>query len=56
MIKYDPQKDRSEEMGWSKVEDEKEPSEQEQQAWAAYTLWSVVVFCLVTMFWFMDKP
>jgi hypothetical protein len=56
MVKYDPLKDRSEEMGWKKVQDETPPTEQEQSAWAAYTLWFVVVFCVVTMFVFMDKP
>jgi hypothetical protein len=56
MVKYDPLKDRSEEMGWKKVQDETPPTEAEQQAWAGYTLWFVVVFCIVSMFVFMDKP
>jgi hypothetical protein len=57
MVKYDHLKDRSEEMGWKKVEDEIPPTEAEQQAWAEYALWFVVAFCLTTMFWFMDnKP
>jgi hypothetical protein len=56
MVKYDPLKDRSEECGWKKVQDETPPTEQEQQAWAAYALWFVVVFCIVSMFVFMDKP
>ena len=56
MIHYDPKKDRSEEMGWTRYEDETPPSEAEQEAWARYTLWFVVVFCVVTMFMFMDKP
>jgi hypothetical protein len=56
MVKYDPLKDRSEEMGWKKVEDEIPPTEAEQQAWAGYALWFVVVFCIVSMFVFMVKP
>jgi len=57
MVKYDPLKDRSEECGWTKVQDETVPSEAEQDAWATYTLWGVVVFCVITMFVFMDnKP
>jgi bacteriorhodopsin len=56
MVKYDPLKDRSEACGWKKVQDETPPSEAEQAAWARYTMWFVVVFCLVTMFVFMDKP
>ena len=56
MVKYDPLKDRSEEMGWKKVQDETPPTEAEQAAWAAYALWFVVVFCIVTMFVFMAKP
>ena len=54
-IEYDSDRDRSEEFGWSKVCDETVPLEAEQ-AWATYTLWSVVVFCVVTVFVFMDKP
>lgn len=53
-VEYDPDKDRSEEFGWKKVKDEYVPTEQEQDAWAGYILWLVVVFCLVTMIWF--KP
>ncbi len=53
-VEYDPDKDRSEEFGWKKIQDETQPTEQEQDAWAGYTLWGVVVFCLVTMIWF--KP
>lgn len=53
-VYYDSRKDRSEECGWKKVEDEAQPTEQEQDEWAEYTLWFVVVFCLVTMIWF--KP
>jgi hypothetical protein len=56
MVKYDPLKDRSKECGWTRVEDETPPTEQEQEAWAKYTLWSVVIFCSATMFVFMDKP
>lgn len=56
MIKYDPQKDRSEECGWTRFEDETPPSDAEQNTWAGYILWSVVVFCVITMFVFMDKP
>jgi hypothetical protein len=56
MVKYDPLKDRSEECGWKKVCDETPPTEAEQQAWAGYALWFVVIFCSVTMFAFMDKP
>jgi hypothetical protein len=56
MVKYDPLKDRSEECGWTKVKDETPPTEAEQAAWAGYALWFVVVFCIVTMFVFMDKP
>jgi len=56
MVKYDPLKDRSEEMGWTRVQDETPPTDAEQEAWARYTLWFVVVFCLVSTFVFMDKP
>ena len=57
MVRYDPLKDRSEEAGWKKVQDETPPTEEEQQAWSEYALWFVVVFCIVTMFVFMDnKP
>lgn len=56
MVKYDPLKDRSKEMGWTRVEDETPPSEAEQDAWARYALWFVVVFCSFTMFAYMDKP
>jgi len=56
MVKYDPLKDRSEECGWTKVQDETPPTEQEQAAWAGYALWFVVVFCVVSMFVFMAKP
>jgi hypothetical protein len=38
-----------------KYNEEHEPTEEEQQAWAEYALWYVVVFCVVTMFVFMDK-
>lgn len=55
-IEYDSERDRSEEFGWKKIKDETVPSEAEQQVWATYTLWSVVVFCVVTVFVFMDKP
>ena len=54
MVKYDPLKDRSEECGWKKVQDEVKPTEAEQDAWARYTLWFWVAFCLVTMFWYME--
>jgi hypothetical protein len=57
MVRYDPLKDRSEQCGWPRVCDETPPTQAEQDTWAAYTLWFVVVFCVVTMFWFMDnKP
>ena len=56
MVKYDPLKDRSEEMGWTRVENETPPSDTEQDAWAKYALWVVVVFCAISMFVFMDKP
>ena len=56
MVKYDPLKDRSEECGWKKVQDETPPTQAEQAAWARYTLWFWVAFCLVSMFVFMDKP
>ena len=56
MVKYDPLKDRSEEMGWTRVQDETPPSAAEQAAWATYILWFVAVFCVVTPFVFMDKP
>ena len=56
MVKYDPLKDRSEECGWTRVQDETPPTDLEQATWAKYALWSVVVFCSVTMFVFMDKP
>ena len=56
MVKYNEEQDRSEEFGWRKVCDEHVPTEEEQQAWAGYALWYVVVFCVVTMFVFMDKP
>ena len=55
MVKYNEEQDRSEEFSWKKVCDEHEPTEEEQQAWAEYALWFVVVFCVVTMFVFMDK-
>ena len=54
MVKYDPLKDRSEECGWTRVENETPPSDTEQDAWAGYALWVVVVFCLVTMFVYME--
>lgn len=28
----------------------------EPHTWADYTLWSVVLFCIITQFVFMDKP
>ena len=55
-VEYDSDKDRSEDMGWKKICDEHVPTAAEQDAWAGYTLWFVVVFCIVTMFVFMDKP
>ena len=55
-VEYDPKKDRSEEFGWSRVDDEVTPTDAEQAAWAGYTLWFVVVFCTVSTFVFMDKP
>ena len=54
MVKYDPLKDRSEEMGWTRVQDERPPSDTEQAAWARYALWFWVAFCLVTMFVYME--
>lgn len=54
MIKYDPLKDRSEEMGWKTIQDEAVPSEAEQDVWARYTLWIWVVSCLGIMFWYME--
>ena len=53
-VEYDPLKDRSEEMGWKKVQDEVKPTEAEQDAWARYALWFWVAFCLVTMFVYME--
>jgi len=53
-VEYNPLKDRSEEMGWTRVQDETPPSATEQAAWARYTLWFWVTFCLVTMFWYME--
>ena len=54
MVKYDPLKDRSEQMGWKKVQDESKPTPAEQSAWARYTLWFWLSFCLVSMFMFME--
>ena len=54
MVKYDPLKDHSESCGWKKVQDETPPCEAEQAAWAGYTLWFVVVFCVITTFVFME--
>jgi hypothetical protein len=54
MVKYDPLKDRSEEMGWTRVQDETPPTDAEQDAWARYALWFVAVFCAVSMFVFME--
>ena len=53
-VEYDPLKDRSEEMGWTRVQDETPPSATEQDAWARCTLWFWVAFCLVTMFVYME--
>ena len=53
-VEYDPDKDRSEQMGWKKVQDETPPSAAEQDAWARYTLWFWVAFCLGTMFVYME--
>ena len=55
-IEYDSDRDRSEEFGWSKVCNERVPTEQEQSAWATYTLWTVVALCLIALFAFTDKP
>lgn len=44
---YDPEKDRSEEFGWKKVQDETHPTEQEQDRWAAISV-AVVVSLAVT--------
>lgn len=51
MVKYDPQQDRSEQCGWPRVQDETPPSDAEQAAWAGYTLWFTVAFCLFTVIW-----
>lgn len=53
-VEYNPLKDRSEEMGWTRVQDETQPSATEQAAWASYALWGWVAFCLVTMFVYME--
>ena len=53
-VEYDPLKDRSEELSWTRVDDEVKPTEAEQDAWARYTLWFWAAFCLVTMFWYME--
>lgn len=53
-VEYDSDRDRSEEMGWKKVQDEVKPTQEEQDAWARYTLWFWVAFCLVTMFVYME--
>ena len=55
MVKYDPLKDRSEECGWTRVQDEPKPTQAEQDAWARYALWFWVAFCLVTMFVYMEQ-
>ena len=53
-VEYNPLKDRSEEMGWTRVQDEVKPTQAEQDAWARYALWFWVAFCLVTMFVYME--
>ena len=51
MIHYDPQLDRSEEMGWRKVCDEHVPTEQEQEFWArvmiVYTLATIIMLFVI---------
>ena len=42
-VEYNPLKDRSEEMGWTRVQDEARPTESQQLLWSKIT----VVFAVV---------
>jgi hypothetical protein len=49
MVHYDPQLDRSEEMGWKKYCDELVPTEQEQEFWGNVMI-GYAVFTTIMLF------